>query len=515
MAQKYSALFDKYRDSGLINRAKDYCRWTIAALIASDPNQERSQQRAVERDFQSVGALLVNNLSSKLANLLFPTNRPFFRIVLSAELQAEAKTAGMTEVEVASQLAKTEMTSCQSVFKNSSFNQLIILLKHLMVTGNGCMYRDSESRRTLTYGIQQFSVRRDARGFVVDAIIKERTYFMSLPEIVQMELLKGQGRNRITNVDKEVDIYTRVQRQSREQRVGYSVSQEVDGVRVGEEAWYPEHICPWVFPTWNLSTGEHYGRGLVEEYAPAFAKISDLSHALALYEIEIMRVINVVAPGGGDIDEYANAETGEYIVGDPEMVKAIESGSMNKVQAITADIEAVFGQLARAFMYTANTRDGERVTAYEIRQDALEAENTLGGVYSSLAEGLQVPLSHVLILETNPGSLAAILTENMKLDILAGIPALGRSTDVQNLLSAAQELAAIAESLMQIDNRVDPHRLADLVYAGRSVDSEQFLYSDEELAEQAQAEAEAREGQQQMEQAQAMAGLQEQQELTE
>jgi hypothetical protein len=48
-------------------------------------------------------------------------------------------------------------------------------------------------------------------------------------------------------------------------------------------------------------------------------------------------------------------------------------------------IEELFGRLAKAFMYQANTRDAERVTAYELQRDAQEAENTLGGAYSMLS----------------------------------------------------------------------------------------------------------------------------------
>src|SRR5690606_37755413 len=90
-------------------------------------------------------------------------------------------------------------------------------------------------------------------------------------------------------------------------------------------------------------------------------------------------------------------------------------------------------------------------------------------------------------------------------DVMAGIPALGRSVDVQNILAAAQELAAIAPALAQIDPRIDMTKLADLVYAGRSVDTTLLFKTDEQMAEEAEAQQAQAMAEQQMMGAQAMA----------
>src|SRR5699024_9404503 len=189
-------------------------------------------------------------------------------------------------------------------------------------------------------------------------------------------------------------------------RDGYDVSQEIDTVPVGKPGWYPAYSCPWQAPTWNLVVGENYGRGLVEDFAGDFAKLSEVTEALTLYEIESVRLINLAALGSGtDVDEMAGGETGQWIAGTPDTVATHEAGATQKIQFIMADIEQVASRLSRAFMYTGQARDSERTTAYEIQQDALEAENTLGGVYSSLAEGMQVPMAPVLVLEANPEAL--------------------------------------------------------------------------------------------------------------
>ncbi len=500
-------LFKRYRDDSLIQRSVMYSRWTIASLMADVERAAFSgTQQNLERDFQGMGALLVNNLAAKLASLLFPSSRPFFRVTLSEALKQQSEEAGLSPSEVSAALARMEMDACQQLFKNASYNQLVIAVKHLITTGNVLIYRDSAAGKTTAYGLQSFSVKRDGRGNMNHAILREYVDILDLDKKFQEQLLVRHPNILQTPDPQPLEMYTSVKRVRRGKRIGFEVSQEIEDLPVGKPGYYPEHNCPWQVPSWNLIAGEHYGRGLVEDFAGEFAKLSELSQALTLYEVESMKIVNLVAPGTGtDIDQLANSESGEWVAGTPDSVNFHESGSAQKIEAMRADIEAVFSRLARAFMYTANTRDAERVTAYEIRRDALEAENVLGGVYSSLAEGMQVPMAPVLLLEINPGALQGIITEDVKLDVMAGIPALGRSVDVQNVLAAAQELAAIAPVLQQVDSRIDLSKLADLVYSGRSVDTSMLFKSDEQMAAEAEAQAEQQQAQAQMAGAEATA----------
>ncbi len=493
-------LFTRYRDDGLIQRGVRYSRWTIASLMADVERAAVSGvQQDLERDFQGMGALLVNNLAAKLASLLFPSSRPFFKVTLSEELRQQAEANGLSPSEVSSSLARMEMDACQQLFKNASYNQLVIAVKHLIVTGNVMLYRDSAAGKTNAYGLQAYSVKRDGRGRVLTAVLREYVDFIELDPKVQEQISIRQPNIARSSDRKPLEIYTCIQRVKKGKKEGFTVTQEVEGLPIGKPGYYPSHNCPWQFPTWNLVSGEHYGRGLVEDFAGDFAKLSELSESLTLYEVESMKIVNMVTPGSGtDIDSLAQAQSGEWVSGTPDSVNSHESGSYQKIQALSADIESVFSRLARAFMYTANTRDAERVTAYEIRRDALEAENVLGGVYSSLAEGMQVPMAPVLLLEINPGALQGILTEDVKLDVMAGIPALGRSVDVQNVLAAAQELAAIAPVLAQADPRIDMSKLADLVYAGRSVDTSLLFKSDEQMAAEQEAQVAQQNAQAQM-----------------
>lgn len=494
----HKALFDKYRDDTVLTKARKYAHWTLPQLMADASLLGPGNTVVLERDYQEIGALLVNNLASKLAGLLFPSSRPFYNIELSRELKAHAKKSGVKDTELASKLAVVEMESCQRVFLNGSYDQLVLAMKHLIVTGNVLLYRNTKAGKTSAYGVTMFSVRRDGEGNMLDCILKQYTDFRALaPDVQQALALKNSTKYRLdTDETQNVELYTRIRRDHNVHGDAvYHVTQQAEGLDVGTPGVYPEHLCPWQAVSWSLIVGESYGRGLVEDYAGGFAKLSDQSLAATLYGIEAARIINLVAPGqGANVDELQAAGVGEYVQGTEEAVHAHEGGDGKKMEQMEAAIQSTFGRLARAFMYKANTRDAERVTAYELKQDALEAEATLGGTYSSLSASMQVPMAHVLLTEVDTGMLEGIVTGNIKLGIIAGLNALGRQANIQNLAAAAQDAAAIVPVFAQLSNRIDKEKLLNLILAGQSIDPASVMKDEETLAAEQQASAQEQEG---------------------
>ena len=502
MYESMKSLFQRYRDDTVVMKSEDYAHWTLPQLMIDLQIASGGTTQQVERDFQEMGALLVNNLASKLASLLFPSSRPFYKIKLGDRLKQLIKAKGTKDMDVATGLSKLEMESCQQLFLNASYEQLVMAVKHLIVTGNVLLYRDSKKFTTHAYGLRSFGIRRDGRGNMMDCVLREYTSWDSLSPDIQM-VLATKHRSKYTNLQTQynkVELYTRIKRVTAANgNIMFEVSQEADDVPVGTSGTYPEHLCPWQAPTWSLVAGENYGRGLVEDYAGGFAKLSDASHASTLYGIEMSKVVHLVAPGmGANIDALQGAENGEYVQGSKDAVTAYEGGDAGKFQQMEAAIATTFGRLARAFMYKANTRDAERVTAYELKQDALEAENTLGGVYSSLSAAMQIPMAHVLLLEVDPGSLEGIVTKDLKLDIIAGIPALGRQADVQNLAAASQEAAAIVPVLKQLSPKVSVDKILAIIFAAHSIDPASVYMDEDQIAEMEAAQKQQAEGQAQI-----------------
>ncbi|HVH93238.1 MAG TPA: portal protein [Candidatus Acidoferrum sp.] len=484
----HKALFHKFRDETVIDRCRQYAQWTLPYLMADLCEVSTSGRVIVERDFQEVGALFTNNLSSKLTRILFPTQYPFFQASASAEFKKAIAQKGVSEDALRGMFSRLEMQANKRLFLNSGYAALILALKYLIVTGNVLLHRNSKDGTITTYGLQSFVTRRDGCGRLLDAILREFTVVEGLPEELQAAL-RNANRAKYGRPEQQVEKYTRIHKKVVNGRAGYEVSQEVDTFPIGESSWYPDNLCPWMAPTWVLIPGEHYGRGMVEDYAGGFARLSTLSESAALYGVEIMRVVHLVGAGAGaDVDEIAGAESGEYVRGDAGNIAAHESGDSRKLEVVEAQLERVISRLAKAFMYQGATRDAERVTAYELQRDAQEAEYALGGTYSTLSGGIQVPMAHILMTEVSEEALTGLISGDLRPDVTAGIPALGRSSDVQNLLLAAQELGAVAP-MAQLDKRIDPTRIMDMVLAGRSVDPTMLFYTPEQQKANAEADA--------------------------
>lgn len=494
------ALYAKLQKDRVIVDAEQYAYWTLPSLMASSWDN-KGGRKSVVRDFQEVGALLVNNVAAKLCGLLFPLSVPYFKIDPAMKAYAKMAHEGISKTQLDSELSRTEKEASARLLMNDSYANLLEALRLLVVTGNVLVVRDPDAERVLAYSLRNFVVKRDGRGRMVDCVLREWTYVEALPPDEQRALQRAD-KPKYSRPEQKVAIYTRIKLEWRGKRPVYVVSQEYDrGIVTGSPGTYPADECPYIVATWRLVQGEDYGRGLVEDYSTAFGRLSALSESSALYGIEMMRVVHLVQHGMADIDDVAQAETGAYVYGQTGAIVSQEQGDAQKLAAVVNELTRVTMTLSKAFMYEGTTRDAERVTAFELQRLAKEAEHSLGGALSAIAASLQVPLARVILAELAPELTPAFADKAFKINITAGVPALGRASAVQDLAMASQELQAIVPVLQQVDSRVDLSKVADVVYAGRSIDTELLFKSPDQMqAEQAAIQQQAQ-GQAQMMQA--------------
>lgn len=493
--ESFKSRFQSLQDAFVISKSKHYSKWTIPYLMG-EPNRD-GMQHALEGDFQSVGSLLVNSLASKMSGLLYPTTHPFMSLELTSEgrraLDDVAEQSGESVSQVLSRLVSA---ASGKAFSGKSFFQLVTALKHLIVTGNVAIYRDAAEDAIVCYGLRNFVTRRDGLGRVVEAIIKEDLFFGTLPDDVQQYLVANGNYGTLDDTlrDRVVEKFTRI----RLDGLTYVEEQGIDDVILPDTftTVYEKHRLPYVFPTWTLLNGEHYGRGLVEDLKGDFAKLSEISEALTLYEIEAARVVYLVSAESFDaIDDLVVADTGDWVRASHGAVSVFETGSAQKIEYLMADLEVVFNRLARAMMWRANTRGGDRITAFEIRQEIQEVEASMGGAYSALAESMQLPLSMLFLFEVDEGFMQAIMDLDVgSVHVTTGINALGKSTKAQSLLEVLMEAGSIME-IAQMDQRIDTTKIMDLLFEARGLDFQEISKSEEQLEEEAQAAVQMQEAQ--------------------
>jgi hypothetical protein len=478
-------LWSAYRDSAFVNKSEHYAKYTIPSLMVDVLEKGGGEQNSsITHDFQSVGSLLLNNLAAKLTALLFPSNQPFFKIVASDALKAIANKKGIAQDTLATKLSLVEQKATENLFANAAFAKLTRVIKLILVTGQALIYRDPKTQKFRIWSLQNFVVKRNAAGDWICIVLRQEMRFYDLPKELQVAL-RSEYRGKY-KADSKVTLYTKIERKQAKLNDIVTVTEEVDGKTVGEVAQYPIYLSPWILPVWDLADGENYARGMVEEYAGDFAKLSILSEQLGLYELDSLQVLNLVNESkGSTIDDFAEANSGDYIPGDKDSIASHETGDYQKMNSIRQSLSEVIARLSVAFMYTGNTRDAERVTAEEIRAQAREAENMLGGAYSVLAETFQTPVAYLTMQEVSDEIMLGLINRSFYPKIITGIPALNRSVESQNFLSALNELTAVIPVLAQTDPRLSPQKIADMIYRNKSVDTTAVFKDEAELRKEA------------------------------
>ncbi len=482
----YESLFQKYRDMRVVTKARDYCRYTLATLV-SEPEASSAgdtTQQQVTRDYQSIGALLVNNLVARLGEYLFPANARFVKLKV-VEL-TDNQRSNITALNDA--LITIEKAIVERVRQNGGYADILMALAYLATTGNVAMFRGTDDEY-LVYGLENYSVRRDGRGRVCDAVIKERIEYDALDPKFQ-KMLEKNG----TTSKSRCWLYTRIHRVQRGDNWGYSVTQQIgnqiDVVFTPGEEYYPEKVCPWIFPVWSLKSGEHYGRGQVETCAGDFAKLSELSEASHLYSQEALRVLHLLIGMGGNQDDIEGAVIGQVVpLMSSTTLTAYEVGDADKMAQAQSEISQVVQRLSQAFMYTGEFRDSERTTAEEIQQVATSAERGLGGPYSMLAKTLQIPLAYVVLSHLSPEDVPDIVGNKLQLSVVAGLDALGRNIEAEALLQAlgaAQAATAAIANINQSGGTIDPDPVVQTIFASYGVELEKYRKSAQQLQAEAQ-----------------------------
>lgn len=483
------ALYKRLEDSQLLERLECYSLWTIPSVFPSATNIKENGNALIEHDYQSTGALLVNRLATKLARTLFPVGTSFFRIDITDEAKEKIR-AQLNQSADELSFVRLEKEACDRLFLNASYAQLIQLLVLLIITGECLMVRMDDKIQIKS--LRNYVLERNHTGDVQRIILKEcKRYYELSPEL---QALVGEQKD-----DARLDLYTQVLKDvdAKTGIVRWEVTQEIQGKPLTGKRVYRDKLCPYIPVTWSYMNGDSYGRGYVEQYAGDFAKMSELSEALTRYELEALRVIHVYNPAGQfDIDSAEHANTGDWVMGQKDSVQPYEFGEYQKIQTIRNDLNELKQSLSVAFMYAGNVREGERVTAYEIQQNAQEAEQVLGGVYSYLSMGLHLPLAYILLNEISPIIMTAFDRADIKLNILTGLIALSRASENQSLIIAANEIATVVQVFSQVSKKYDIDKIVDGILLSNGIDPKSIQKTQQQLEAEASQEEQAFQAQQ-------------------
>lgn len=455
-ASRYSKL-ETLRTSYL-KRARDASQLTIPSLV---PPQGASSATELYKPFQSMGARGVNNLASKLLLSLFPSNTPFFKLTIDEfELakavgpQGASSPDGKTMLaDMQEGLAKIERAVMSEIDSTHIRVQLFEALKHLIVAGNVCLYMPKDGGIRV-FHLDRYVCKRDPMGNLTEIIVKETVDPDTLDQKLEDFVMSiAPGVDTPDGDDQAIDLFTHVLLEDGKWYVQQEVKGQVIPWTVGT---YGTDNFPWIVLRYAVIGGEDYGRGFVEEYQGDLYSLEGLAQAIVEGSAAAAKVLFLVDPNGSTSSEAcAEATNGAFIEGMARDVTALQLQKQADLQVAANTSKEIQNALAYAFLLnSAIQRNGERVTAEEIRTMVQELESSLGGVYSVLSQDLQLPLAKRLMAQMAAQKRLPLLPKKIvRPTIATGVEALGRGND----------LAKLDQFIGEIGQQMGPQVLAQYI----------------------------------------------------
>jgi hypothetical protein len=421
-----------------LDRAYEASELTLPFLL---PRQSTGKGQDLPKTYQSLGARLVNTLSSKLLLSQFPPNSPFFKFQIDDFTLEKLGDTPRGFIEEA--LGSMERAVQQEVDATSMRVPLYEVLRHLIATGNSLVFIDEENHLRV-FHLDQYVIERDPQGKPLTIIALEtisKTVFVNRFGYPPPKDPKVSGQ---TKKKEDLELYTIIKLDKKTKQ--YEVTQEINDVKLaGVRATFPQDKLPWIPLRFNAIDGENYGHGLVEESFGDLRAFEGLSQYILEASAAAAKIIFLLKPGSTMTPKkLANTENLGFLSGVREDVQTLQLEKFADLRIASTTAASLETRLSAAFLLNQSVqRQAERVTAEEIRFLANELESTLGGIYSLLSHELQLPLVRNLITRLEKqGKLPALPKGTVKPVIVTGFEALGRSNDAQKIMEFVQSVAA-------------------------------------------------------------------------
>ena len=463
-----------------LRRARRAAELTVPSLF---PKDGVGASTDLEEPSQSLGARGIRNLASKLQMALFPVNAPFFKytvddLALQQLTQAEGQRGAVEKALNSRERAVLDEMN-GSLFRPVSFEAC----RQLLIAGNYLLFIPKKGKPR-GFRLSSYVVKRDAAGNVIDIVIKESMARTALPPDVVAHL-NAVDTLEDAERDAKVDVYTHVAKDIDGDK--YTVTQEVDGTELPNDyaGTYTKDNLPWIALRFTYIEGENYGRSFCDEYIGDLATLNGLTKALRDGTIQGAKVVWMVHPNSTvSVRKLAAAENGEFVQGDHQSVIPLQLNKASDFSVAERFIAQLTERLQFAFLLnTAIQRNGERVTAAEIRYMAGELDQGLGGVYSLLSEEFQLPVAKLYELRMMfVRKVPPLPKEITNTAIVTGLDALGRGNDLNNL-DALVAGAAQVVGADQVARYLNAGEYFKRRGAALGIDMSGLIKTEEELAQ--------------------------------
>lgn len=467
-----------------LRRARSAAELTLPALM---PPEGSTGSTILPTPFQGLGARGVNNLSSRLLLTLFPPNEPFFRNVVDwsdvPEIESDPKLRPLIE----SSLIKMEAAVKSEIDRSAIRVPVFEALKQLLIAGNILLFMPPQGGLR-AFRLDRYTCKRDPMGHPVEIIVRENLHPTSLPDNVRQYCAVLHDP---VAPNKDVEVYTLIERTPDR----WTVRQEINGITVpGSSGHYPLDNSPWICLRFTSIDNEDYGRGLIEEYYGDLKSLEALTQAIVEGSAAAAKVLFLVNSNGSTSQKIlSEAPNGAIRSGNALDVTVLHMDKFADFRVAFETIQMLQERLSQAFMLQSSVqRNGERVTAEEIRYMASELEDGLGGLYSVLGQELQLPIVRRITHQLEvAGKIPTLPKGVVKPTIITGLEALGRGHELSRLITYVQNAqAALGPEMFAAEH--DAVAIYRMIGVGTGVDTKELMKTqDQKDADQRASQAQA------------------------
>jgi hypothetical protein len=253
-------------------------------------------------------------------------------------------------------------------------------------------------------------------------------------------------------------------------------------------------VLPVIALRWQSVTNENYGRSHVEMNIGDVKSLESYTAALIEGLSASSAFWMAVDPSGiTALDDISSQSNGTWVSARQQDVFAITpSSTMNPQVSLSMQaVETMRKEVAQSFLMSGSAiPSGDRVTATAVRMIGQELEQVLGGVFSSIARDLLVPIvkrTFYLMVdnkEVDERLVSEFQDEDsgvLSVDIVTGLQALSRESDRERLMAMGEMIRNLPQEAVQ-NFKFDEYARALITSLG--FDPRNWVKSADELEEE-------------------------------
>lgn len=489
---------------GILDTVRVCARLTVPSKL---PPQDQLADQELPQNFQDTGASGIENLAGQMLLGLFPPDQPFVIIEPAAEVMYNPQIPDETKRQMVAALQLYEIVFMAAMesgtigdrrrrrrvrFRSSQRS----LLESLLITGD-TLERMTDDFQFIGIRRDKYITQRDTCGNVLFHTIKETVDALSIDDAEQHLTAAGcwDELKDKPPPQRMIDLYTDVEWQPFSRKWG--IRQEINGHILDNES--EEDVSAWISTPYDLSDGEHYGRGFIERRLGSLRSLDFLHEKLLDWAALASYMLTCIDPASefrekdlkkpsGSVSRGARVNNGQI-----QDVAFLKTDKLQDFTIVDKTIERIERRLNRSMLNEVDMQpQQERVTATQIDRIRVAVMGATSGVYAAISDDKQLPMVdrgiHVLTTKTLPGEsrprLGPLPDGSVEIRTLTGITALGRQAKAGNIEGF---IATVGQLLPDMIKRLDENVVLETLARYKNVTEPGIIKSREQWAEEVRA----------------------------